>query len=67
MKNAGATCYMNSVIQQLFMVRTIRLGVLQATGSCNDVNEDFSGEIDSKLVRKFILKKYIFKFNIDYF
>lgn len=50
LKNAGATCYMNSVLQQLFMVRTVRLGVLQATGSCNDVNEDFSGEIDNKVV-----------------
>lgn len=54
LKNAGATCYMNSVLQQLFMVRTVRIGVLQATGSCNDVNEDFSGEIDGKLVSYFI-------------
>ena len=28
LKNAGATCYMNSVLQQLFMIEGIRNGIL---------------------------------------
>lgn len=46
LKNAGATCYMNSVLQQLFMVPLIRNGILGAAGAANDPNEDFSGEND---------------------
>lgn len=46
LKNAGATCYMNSVLQQLFMVPMIREGILAAEGATNDPNEDFSGECD---------------------
>lgn len=46
LKNAGATCYMNSVLQQLFMVNLIRNGILSASGAANDPNEDFSGECD---------------------
>lgn len=49
MKNAGATCYMNSVLQQLFMVPSIRLGILAAEGACTDPNEDFSGEIENRV------------------
>lgn len=44
LKNAGATCYMNSVLQQLFMIPSIRLGILSATGACSNPNEDFSGD-----------------------
>ena len=44
LKNAGATCYMNSVLQQLFTIDSIRTGVLSADGACTDLNEDFSGE-----------------------
>lgn len=44
LKNAGATCYMNSVLQQLFMVESIRVGLLEAEGAPTDLNEDFSGE-----------------------
>ncbi|CAG2065025.1 unnamed protein product [Timema podura] len=40
LKNAGATCYMNSVLQQLYMVESIRL----RKGRLYDLNEDFSGE-----------------------
>ncbi|XP_055619318.1 probable ubiquitin carboxyl-terminal hydrolase FAF isoform X2 [Toxorhynchites rutilus septentrionalis] len=47
LKNAGATCYMNSVLQQLFMVPSLRLGILSARGAATDPNEDFSGEPDS--------------------
>lgn len=49
LKNAGATCYMNSVLQQLFMVPSIRVGILGATGACTDPNEDFSGESDNRV------------------
>ena len=44
LKNAGATCYMNSVLQQLYMVESIRVGLLAAEGAVVDLNEDFSGE-----------------------
>jgi ubiquitin carboxyl-terminal hydrolase 9/24 len=44
LKNAGATCYMNSVIQQLYMVESIRVGLLAAEGAATDLTEDFSGE-----------------------
>lgn len=44
LKNAGATCYMNSVLQQLFMIGEVREGVLTAEGACPDPEEDFSGE-----------------------
>lgn len=44
LKNAGATCYMNSVLQQLFMIDGIREGILSAEGACRDPDEDFSGE-----------------------
>lgn len=54
LKNAGATCYMNSVLQQLFMVPTIRYGLLSASGATNDPNEDFSGECDVSFFVYFI-------------
>ncbi|XP_014223439.1 probable ubiquitin carboxyl-terminal hydrolase FAF-X isoform X1 [Trichogramma pretiosum] len=44
LKNAGATCYMNSVLQQLYMVESIRVGLLAAEGAAVDPNEDFSGD-----------------------
>ena len=44
LKNAGATCYMNSVLQQLFMLRGIKEGILSCNQACADPDEDFSGE-----------------------
>lgn len=44
LKNAGATCYMNSVLQQLYMIESIREGILAVEGAATDPNEDFSGE-----------------------
>ncbi|XP_071440611.1 ubiquitin carboxyl-terminal hydrolase 9X isoform X2 [Hetaerina americana] len=43
LKNAGATCYMNSVLQQLYMIASIRTGLLAADGAATDLSEDFSG------------------------
>lgn len=56
LKNAGATCYMNSVIQQLYMVPSIRSGILAAEGAVTDPNEDFSGD-DSEVNETFIFKE----------
>lgn len=61
LKNAGATCYMNSVLQQLYMVPLIRIGILSATGAANDPNEDFSGETEVIL---FNIVHWYFKVNI---
>ncbi|XP_076857710.1 ubiquitin carboxyl-terminal hydrolase 9X isoform X7 [Brachyhypopomus gauderio] len=44
LKNAGATCYMNSVIQQLYMIPPIRNGILAIEGTGNDVDDDMSGD-----------------------
>lgn len=57
LKNAGATCYMNSVLQQLYMIPSIRIGILQVVGTCTDPNEDFSGDIENKTVLK--IEKYL--------
>lgn len=58
LKNAGATCYMNSVLQQLYMVPSLRLGILTAQGAADDLAEDFSGNVDvhvsSIYVQRFI-------------
>jgi ubiquitin carboxyl-terminal hydrolase 9/24 len=51
LKNAGATCYMNSVMQQLFMIEPVRLGILAAEGAVTDPDEDFSGEESSSVSR----------------
>ncbi|XP_031549243.1 probable ubiquitin carboxyl-terminal hydrolase FAF-X isoform X2 [Actinia tenebrosa] len=40
LKNAGATCYMNSVIQQLFMIPELRKGVLLVEGAVSDEDEE---------------------------
>jgi ubiquitin carboxyl-terminal hydrolase 9/24 len=60
LKNAGATCYMNSVLQQLFMVPSIRMGILQVVGACDTSDEDFSGESDQKIVSLIINDIIIF-------
>lgn len=44
LKNAGATCYMNSVLQQLYCVPAIRDTLLTVQGAVTDPNEDFSFE-----------------------
>ncbi|EPY73706.1 putative ubiquitin carboxyl-terminal hydrolase FAF-X isoform 1 [Camelus ferus] len=44
LKNAGATCYMNSVIQQLYMIPSIRNGILAIEGTGGDVDDDMSGD-----------------------
>ncbi|KAL1022174.1 hypothetical protein UPYG_G00023090 [Umbra pygmaea] len=44
LKNAGATCYMNSVIQQLYMIPPIRNGILAVEGTGTDVDDELSGD-----------------------
>lgn len=44
LKNAGATCYMNSVIQQLYMIPPIRNGILAIEGTGSDIDDDLSGD-----------------------
>lgn len=50
LKNAGATCYMNSVLQQLYCVRAVRDPLLIVQGAATDPNEDFSGESHYSIV-----------------
>lgn len=45
LKNAGATCYMNSVLQQLFMVENIKRGVLGVTVIDGESIEDGSEDL----------------------
>ena len=43
LKNGGATCYMNSVFQQLFMIRPLRTALLSVkipTGHGDDETDD---------------------------
>uniref|UniRef100_A0A8C4M9Q9 USP domain-containing protein n=1 Tax=Equus asinus asinus TaxID=83772 RepID=A0A8C4M9Q9_EQUAS len=44
LKNAGATCYMNSVIQQLYMIPSIRNSILAIEGTDSDTDDDMFGE-----------------------
>ncbi|XP_039724617.1 probable ubiquitin carboxyl-terminal hydrolase FAF-X isoform X5 [Pteropus medius] len=44
LKNAGATCYMNSVIQQLYMIPSIRNSILAIEGTGSDIDDDMFGE-----------------------
>lgn len=60
LKNAGATCYMNSVLQQLYMIEDIRNGILSVEGAATDPNEDFSGEerVDNEVKLKFHRERF---------
>ncbi|XP_073886568.1 ubiquitin carboxyl-terminal hydrolase 9Y isoform X16 [Macaca fascicularis] len=44
LKNAGATCYMNSVIQQLYMIPSIRNSILAIEGTGSDLDDDMFGD-----------------------
>ena len=39
LKNAGATCYMNAVFQQLFMIPKLRNDILQVVSTCTTEDE----------------------------
>jgi len=41
LKNAEASFYMNSVLQQLYIVEGIRIGFLAPEGAAADLNQDF--------------------------
>lgn len=60
LKNAGATCYMNSVLQQLYMIEDIRNGILSVEGAATDPNEDFSGEerVDNEVKLNFYHERF---------
>ncbi|KAM9576324.1 ubiquitin carboxyl-terminal hydrolase 9X-like isoform 3-T3 [Trichechus inunguis] len=44
LKNAGATCYMNSVIQQLYMIPSIRNSILSVESTGGDIDDDIFGD-----------------------
>lgn len=46
LKNAGATCYMNSVLQQIFMVDYIKKGLLGVT--VPDTDEDLNDDLETR-------------------
>lgn len=72
LKNAGATCYMNSVIQQLYMIPSIRNSILAIESTGSDIDDDmFSDEKRDNQVNfnyKFwilcVLISYFFSLNI---
>ncbi|XP_052894208.1 probable ubiquitin carboxyl-terminal hydrolase FAF [Anopheles moucheti] len=48
LKNAGATCYMNSVLQQLYMVPALRNGIVRIHRAAIDHREDFNEDPDGQ-------------------
>uniref|UniRef100_A0A182MIB8 ubiquitinyl hydrolase 1 n=1 Tax=Anopheles culicifacies TaxID=139723 RepID=A0A182MIB8_9DIPT len=48
LKNAGATCYMNSVLQQLYMVPALRNGIVRIHQTVIDQKEDFNEDPDGQ-------------------
>lgn len=48
LKNAGATCYMNSVLQQLYMVPALRNGIVRFHQAVIDHKEDFNEDPDGQ-------------------
>lgn len=65
LKNAGATCYMNSVIQQLYMIPPIRNGILAIEGTGTDVDDDMSGDEkqENEVQWEFVLQEIYSQFS----
>jgi ubiquitin carboxyl-terminal hydrolase 9/24 len=52
LKNAGATCYMNSVLQQLYMVESIKRGVLGIIATDAEGDEGIEDSGDSSVISR---------------
>ena len=50
LKNAGATCYMNSVLQQMFMIEPIRTYLLAAEGAADDFEEEDNDKPEAEVI-----------------
>ncbi|GAB5368202.1 hypothetical protein AAMO2058_001298800 [Amorphochlora amoebiformis] len=50
LKNMGATCYMNSVLQQLYMTSRLRYGILLTRLGARESTVDSDGRSDAKAV-----------------
>lgn len=57
LKNASATCYMNAVLQQLYMIESIRSNLLTLEGAVaddEDLDEDKELEVRYRRIETFI-------------
>lgn len=59
LKNAGATCYMNSVLQQMFMIEPIRTYLLAAEGAADDFEEEENDKPDTEVTISFTSKFHL--------
>lgn len=67
LKNAGATCYMNSVIQQLYMIPSIRNSILAIESTGSDIDENMFRDEKQDIEVNFNYKFWILCVLISYF